>query len=378
MKKLIRLIVFSLALIPFFNFNASPEVSNNYKASNFPASIIKTISQTGVTQGDCNIYEWLLKDFDENYNEYELNTTWKICSDKIEFVITNTTVNEFFFRGVVLEQNGIIFGTSFSESDLIAKLDCPHEIKPDVTIRGQITELPSCFDIYSPFKIIYGYGENIYLEVEGAPGNPPPPEPQTECNEYLWLLKKDSYKGATSLWSICPYKIEFKVAALDIFDDFFLCGCSIVLVQNGNQYECSDFSHSYYGGSDFDGCDYIDQFDGTITNRITEWTDKFDIFSPFRIYYDTQYIDVEGSPPAPPEKPCLATSLYGENSSEVKLLKIFRDNVLSKTSKGREIIKLYYELSPLITKILQNNAGFKKDTKIIFDKLLTIIENQTR
>jgi len=47
--------------------------------------------------------------------------------------------------------------------------------------------------------------------------------------------------------------------------------------------------------------------------------------------------------PQPPSD-CLSEELYGEHSEETELLRYIRDNVLSQTLTGREIIKLYYQL----------------------------------
>ena len=43
---------------------------------------------------------------------------------------------------------------------------------------------------------------------------------------------------------------------------------------------------------------------------------------------------------------CLSETIYGEDSEEVKLLRNFRNTVLTKTQEGRELIDLYYQWSP--------------------------------
>ena len=50
---------------------------------------------------------------------------------------------------------------------------------------------------------------------------------------------------------------------------------------------------------------------------------------------------------------CPIVLLFGEGSDEVKLLREYRDTILSQTPEGREIIKLYYQWSPLIVKAMQ-------------------------
>jgi hypothetical protein len=49
---------------------------------------------------------------------------------------------------------------------------------------------------------------------------------------------------------------------------------------------------------------------------------------------------------------CPIVVAFGEGSDEVRLLREFRDSVLSQTSGGRDLIKLYYQVSPLIVKAI--------------------------
>jgi hypothetical protein len=50
--------------------------------------------------------------------------------------------------------------------------------------------------------------------------------------------------------------------------------------------------------------------------------------------------------------PCPAEIVYGEHSEETELLRSIRDNVLSKSQEGRELIKRYYQWSPAIVEAL--------------------------
>jgi hypothetical protein len=67
---------------------------------------------------------------------------------------------------------------------------------------------------------------------------------------------------------------------------------------------------------------------------------------------------------------CAPEVLYGENSEQVQLLRILRDEVLSKTPVGREIIRLYYEWSPVIVKVMGRDEEFKKEIKEMIDEIL--------
>ena len=48
---------------------------------------------------------------------------------------------------------------------------------------------------------------------------------------------------------------------------------------------------------------------------------------------------------------CPSEAIYGENSEEVEVLRYVRDNLLNQTPEGREIIKLYYQWSPVVIRL---------------------------
>jgi len=74
-----------------------------------------------------------------------------------------------------------------------------------------------------------------------------------------------------------------------------------------------------------------------------------------------------------PEEPCPSEEIYGSYSEEAKILRSFRDNVLSKTPEGQEIIKLYYQWSPVIVKAMVEDEAFKKKVKEMIDGILPMI-----
>ena len=57
---------------------------------------------------------------------------------------------------------------------------------------------------------------------------------------------------------------------------------------------------------------------------------------------------------------CCAETIYGENAEETELLRKYRDNVLSNTPEGQEIIKAYYKFSPTVTKLLEQRPLIKE------------------
>jgi len=69
---------------------------------------------------------------------------------------------------------------------------------------------------------------------------------------------------------------------------------------------------------------------------------------------------------------CPSKEIYGEGSLEVTLLRALRDNVLSQTPEGREIIKLYYQWSPVITMAIRNDKAFKAEMKELLDGMLSL------
>ena len=71
---------------------------------------------------------------------------------------------------------------------------------------------------------------------------------------------------------------------------------------------------------------------------------------------------------------CFAEKLYGQHSKEVELLRHFRDNVLSSSAEGKEIIKIYYEWNPQIVKTMEVDENFKNSLKGLIDKILPVIK----
>ena len=74
--------------------------------------------------------------------------------------------------------------------------------------------------------------------------------------------------------------------------------------------------------------------------------------------------------------PCSLEKIYGDYSEETELLRSFRDNVLSKTPEGQEIIRLYYQWSPMIVRAMEEDEEFKEDVKEMIDGFLELIEGE--
>ena len=93
------------------------------------------------------------------------------------------------------------------------------------------------------------------------------------------------------------------------------------------------------------------------------WTYEEGLFSPYR----NNIVKLKPLPES-----CPLELVYGEDSPEVALLKRFRDAVLAKTDEGRQLIKLYYELSPVLSEILIQSSEFKNELKTAIDENLPL------
>jgi hypothetical protein len=96
-------------------------------------------------------------------------------------------------------------------------------------------------------------------------------------------------------------------------------------------------------------------------------------FSPEKYEVNLEEQPVEDVTFKEEETTCVAVSLYGANSEEVRLLRRLRDEVLNRTAEGQEIIKLYYQLSPFMVSTMKGDAGFNGKVKDMIDVVLPII-----
>jgi hypothetical protein len=71
---------------------------------------------------------------------------------------------------------------------------------------------------------------------------------------------------------------------------------------------------------------------------------------------------------------CPTEELYGEYSEEAELLRNYRDSVLAQSHEGQELIRLYYELSPVIVAMMNEDEGFKEQVKEMIDGVLELVK----
>ena len=76
---------------------------------------------------------------------------------------------------------------------------------------------------------------------------------------------------------------------------------------------------------------------------------------------------------------CPATITLKEEVSrekDLRILRKFRDEVLRETPVGQEIIRLYYEWSPVVVKAMEEDEEFKKEVKEMIDGVLELIRGR--
>ena len=73
---------------------------------------------------------------------------------------------------------------------------------------------------------------------------------------------------------------------------------------------------------------------------------------------------------------CPSEVIYGERSEEAESLRGFRDKVLRQKTDGKELIKLYYQWSPVIVKAIEKDEAFKKEVKETIDGVLELISEE--
>jgi len=175
----------------------------------------------------------------------------------------------------------------------------------------------------------------------------------------------------------------------------YFCDIPERIVQGTGQYEITrndplgDQIHIVW--ENFNGCETIYGFSGNpAIGTMSSFPGAFDIDDSFRIYFNiwpfNDYIDVDAESPKTTSSSstssastsssttttaiCPGEKIYGEDSEEADILRDLRDSILSKTPEGREIIRLYYEWSPLIVMVIEEDEEFKEEVKVLIDEIL--------
>ena len=70
---------------------------------------------------------------------------------------------------------------------------------------------------------------------------------------------------------------------------------------------------------------------------------------------------------------CLAETVYQDNEEALALLREFRNDLLSQSAIGQELIKLYYQWSTVIVKAMEEDEEFKEEVRELLDRVLMLI-----
>jgi hypothetical protein len=73
------------------------------------------------------------------------------------------------------------------------------------------------------------------------------------------------------------------------------------------------------------------------------------------------------------DKACAATYALGKDDPRLKLLRAFRDQTLSSTPFGNQLIEAYYTISPLLVMAMHIDNQFKEQIKSLLDDIIMII-----
>jgi len=67
---------------------------------------------------------------------------------------------------------------------------------------------------------------------------------------------------------------------------------------------------------------------------------------------------------------CPVVILYGDQVRETNNLRVFRDATLNRTPEGRQLVDLYYRLSPMLIQALEHDEEFKNELRVLLDSLI--------
>jgi hypothetical protein len=71
--------------------------------------------------------------------------------------------------------------------------------------------------------------------------------------------------------------------------------------------------------------------------------------------------------------PCVIEFICGDDAYEAEFLRNYRDSVLTQTPEGQELIRLYYQWSPVIVNVMEENEEFEDEVRELIDEVLELI-----
>lgn len=76
------------------------------------------------------------------------------------------------------------------------------------------------------------------------------------------------------------------------------------------------------------------------------------------------------------QEKCPISLIYGTDNPRLDVLRIFRDEVLSQTSEGQEMIELYYTWSPYFVEAMEQDEKFKAEMKEMIELVIPIMRER--
>jgi hypothetical protein len=73
--------------------------------------------------------------------------------------------------------------------------------------------------------------------------------------------------------------------------------------------------------------------------------------------------------------PCVLESLYGDSAEQTVRARYFRDEVLSVSSEGQQIIMLYYLWSPVIVAAMERDQQLREDIRGMLDQFIALMSD---
>jgi hypothetical protein len=310
----------------------------------------------GFSHSNCSQFKWTMQDNVGN----RASSTWNVCSDKIEFSVTVTSSEFYYFNsGFSIVQNGKQFD---AKSHYVGSL----EVKYGVTVTDWIDQFPTWFNVFSPFRIYY---LDNFIDVNGAPIS------STTSTHVTTSAKPTT--TTTAHFNNNPYQPSNPYPT----NGAALVPSDIKLSWDGGDPDNDDVVYNIYLGT---GAEM-----GFYRATSTEICEVNNLQSGTPYKWKVVAIDNYGATNEGPiwtfttvnASICAAETVLEDDSKSLELLRQFRDEVLAKSSNGKALIKLYYKKSPQVVELIEKTPALKEKCRIalkaIIPSIRTIVKNQS-
>ena len=197
--------------------------------------------------------------------------------------------------------------------------------------------------------------------------------------EYFWFGMNDYFGNSAMIFQIDVNSFEIlnagTIAATSISDLEFAEGYLWVLIRDSD-------NNRYIYKMDPVRLTVLEQYDRALFTEGLAYDGSYLWAS---VYFDSEYYkyivgssvttSINGSTTTTTGGGrCPAEPIYGEHSEEAELLRYVHDNILSHTLEGKEIIKLYYQWSPIIVQAMEEDEALREDVKEMIDGILPLVK----